>query len=55
MEGRDAGSVTNPRYHLVLTTKYLRPGARLASRAHTATAGAPARMVVTLGERSAGA
>lgn len=27
MEGRDVGSVTNPRYHLVLATKYLRPGA----------------------------
>lgn len=25
MEGRDVGSVTNLRYHLVLTTKYLRP------------------------------
>lgn len=25
MEGRDMGSVTNLRYHLVLTTKYRRP------------------------------
>lgn len=55
MEGRDVGSVTNLRYHLVLTTKYRRPGARLASRAHTAAAGAPRALVVeALGEYSAG-
>ena len=52
MEGRDVGSVTNPRYHLFLTTKYLRPGARLSSRVWWRGLARPRHVVAVFDDRA---